>query len=65
MSYFIAAGILAVPIVILVITGKLYYWKFLVLKYLRWSENPVGFLVYLILYASFSVYFLTKGIRMP
>lgn len=64
MAYLIAAGILAVPLVILLITGRLYYWRYFSLKYLRWSGNPFGFLVYLILYFSFFVFFICKGIRM-
>ncbi|MDP6525105.1 MAG: hypothetical protein QGH15_12870 [Kiritimatiellia bacterium] len=64
MEYLIAAGILAVPLVILVITGRLYYWHFLTLRYFLWGEKPLGFLAYLIVYVSFFAFFLCKGIRL-
>ena len=64
MEYIVAAGILAVPLVILTITGRLCYCGFISLKYLRWGEKPFGFLAYLILYSSCFVFFTCKGIRM-
>jgi hypothetical protein len=64
MEYLIAAGLLAIPVVILAFTGKLYYWHFLRPRYFRWSENPFGFLAYFMIYVSFMVFFGYKGIGM-
>jgi hypothetical protein len=62
MEYLVVAGLLAIPLVILAFTGKLYYWVFLWPRYYRWSENPFRFSAYFIVYFSFMVYFGFKGI---
>ncbi len=63
MAYLIAAGLCAVPILVLCFTGKLYSFRFLKLRYLRWSEKSGEFLAYLILYLFFLVFFCYKGIQ--
>ena len=63
MAYLIAAGLCAVPILVLCFTGKLYSFKFLWFRYLRWSEKPGEFLMYLILYLFFLVFFCYRGIQ--
>ncbi len=65
MEYLVTAGLLAIPIVILAFTGKLYYFHYgLWPRYFRWSENRFGFLAYFIIYVSFMVFFGYKGIGM-
>ena len=63
MEYFIAAGMCAVPLLVLCLTGKVYFWRFLKLKGVRWSESPGAFLAYLSLYVFFIVFFCWKGIQ--
>jgi hypothetical protein len=63
MHYLVAAGLCAVPILVLCFTGKLYSWRYFKLRGLRWGERPVEFSAYLILYLSFLVFFCYMGFQ--